>query len=139
MKVLSRALFENNDNNNNKNNNQNTSSFSIFLFLLMFVFSFRIYYYYYYYFSPPLENVITAVEFDSTGEFLSIGYQCGQVVVFRNTSGDTYKFFTQFESHHPEFDFLTSLEIEEKINRIKWANNKYGNDAQLLLSTNGKP
>jgi serine/threonine-protein phosphatase 2A regulatory subunit B len=71
-----------------------------------------------------LENVITSVEFDPTGEFLSIGYQCGQIVVFRNAIGsgpttNTYKFYTQFESHHPEFDFLTSLEIEEKINKIR--------------------
>jgi serine/threonine-protein phosphatase 2A regulatory subunit B len=84
------------------------------------------------------ENVITTVEFDSTGEFLSIGYQCGQVVVFRNTAGDTYKFCTQFESHHPEFDFLTSLEIEEKINKIRWVGNKYANNVRMLLSTNDK-
>jgi len=84
------------------------------------------------------ENVITAVEFDSTGEFLSIGYQCGQIVIFRNTTGDTYKFWSQFESHHPEFDFLTSLEIEEKINKIRWVRSKYGFGARLLLSTNDK-
>jgi len=84
------------------------------------------------------ENVITAVEFDPTGEFLSIGYQCGQVVVFRNQSGDTFKFHTQFESHQSEFDFLTSLEIEEKINKIKWVKNKYANNSRLLLSTNDK-
>jgi len=84
------------------------------------------------------ENVITTVEFDSTGKYLSIGYQCGQVVVFRNTEKETYKFYTQFESHHPEFDFLTSLEIEEKINKIKWAKNKYGRDSRLLLTTNDK-
>jgi len=84
------------------------------------------------------ENVITAVEFDQSGEFLSIGYQCGQVVVFRNTEGDTYKFHTQFESHHPEFDFLTSLEIEEKINMAKWAKNSYGPNSRLLLTTNDK-
>lgn len=84
------------------------------------------------------ENVITTVEFDPTGEFLSIGYQCGQVVVFRNTAGDTYKFYTQFESHHPEFDFLTSLEIEEKINKIRWIKNKYANNSRLLLTTNDK-
>jgi len=58
--------------------------------------------------------------------------------VFKNTTGDTYKFFTQFESHHPEFDFLTSLEIEEKINKIKWARSKYPNNSRLLLSTNDK-
>jgi len=84
------------------------------------------------------ENVITSVEFDPTGEFLSIGYQCGQVVVFRNTTGDTYKFFTQFESHHPEFDFLTSLEIEEKINKIRWVKNKYANNSRMMLTTNDK-
>eukprot|EP01114_Cavostelium_apophysatum_P006091 TRINITY_DN1730_c0_g1_i2.p1 TRINITY_DN1730_c0_g1~~TRINITY_DN1730_c0_g1_i2.p1 ORF type:complete len:468 (+),score=132.32 TRINITY_DN1730_c0_g1_i2:177-1580(+) len=84
------------------------------------------------------ENVITTVEFDSTGEFLSIGYQAGQVVVFRNTTSDTYKFFTQFESHHPEFDFLTSLEIEEKINKIRWVRTKYSNNARLILTTNDK-
>jgi serine/threonine-protein phosphatase 2A regulatory subunit B len=84
------------------------------------------------------ENVITSVQFDPSGEFLAIGYQCGQVVVFRNTAGDTFKFFTQFESHHPEFDFLTSLEIEEKINKIKWASNNYANNSRLLLSTNDK-
>lgn len=84
------------------------------------------------------ENVITTVEFDPTGEFLSIGYQCGQVVVFRNSSGDTFKFHTQFESHTSEFDFLTSLEIEEKINKIKWVRNKYFNNSRMLLSTNDK-
>jgi len=84
------------------------------------------------------ENVITSVQFDSKGEFLAIGYQCGQVVVFRNTTGDTFKFFTQFESHHPEFDFLTSLEIEEKINKIKWAPNKYAQNSRLMLTTNDK-
>jgi len=84
------------------------------------------------------ENVITAVEFDPTGELLSIGYQCGQIVIFHNTTGDTYKFFSQFESHHPEFDFLTSLEIEEKINRIKWVPQKYANGTRILLSTNDK-
>jgi len=85
------------------------------------------------------ENVITTVEFDPTGEFLSIGYQCGQVVVFRNQPGsDTFKFHTQFESHQSEFDFLTSLEIEEKINKIKWVKNKYQNNGRMLLSTNDK-
>lgn len=85
------------------------------------------------------ENVITTVEFDPQGEFLAIGYQCGQVVVFKNQPGtDTYKFHTQFESHTSEFDFLTSLEIEEKINKIRWVRNKYSNNCRMMLSTNDK-
>lgn len=39
-----------------------------------------------------LENVITSVEFDPSGEFLSIGYQCGQVVIFRNQTGGKFNF-----------------------------------------------
>jgi len=95
------------------------------------------------------ENVITSVEFDPSGEFLSIGYQCGQIVIFRNAqasgvatgngiNASTYKFYTQFESHHPEFDFLTSLEIEEKINKIRWVRTKFPNNTRFLLSTNDK-
>ena len=40
------------------------------------------------------------------------------------------------QSHEPEFDYLKSLEIEEKINRIKWC--KRQNSAHFLLSTNDK-
>ena len=31
-----------------------------------------------------------------------------------------YRFYTEFQSHEPEFDYLKSLEIEEKINQITW-------------------
>jgi hypothetical protein len=40
-----------------------------------------------------------------------------------------------FQSHEPEFDYLKSLEIEEKINKIRWLKRK--NQAHFLLSTNG--
>jgi len=47
-----------------------------------------------------------------------------------------YKFYTEFQSHEPEFDCLKSLEIEEKINMIKWA--KRQNNGLFLLATNDK-
>lgn len=47
-----------------------------------------------------------------------------------------YKFHTEFQSHEPEFDYLKSLEIEEKINKIKWC--KRQNQSHYLLSTNDK-
>jgi len=50
--------------------------------------------------------------------------------------GCEYKFHTEFQSHEPEFDYLKSLEIEEKINKIKWCRRQ--NAAHFLLSTNGK-
>lgn len=48
-----------------------------------------------------------------------------------------YKFYTEFQSHEAEFDYLKSLEIEEKINQIRWC--KASNNALFLLSTNGMP
>jgi serine/threonine-protein phosphatase 2A regulatory subunit B len=47
-----------------------------------------------------------------------------------------YKFHTEFQSHEPEFDYLKSLEIEEKINKIKWCRRQ--NASHFLLSTNDK-
>ena len=51
------------------------------------------------------------------------------------TTGD-YRVYTTFQSHEPEFDYLKSLEIEEKINKIRWLKRK--NPAHFLLSTNDK-
>lgn len=78
------------------------------------------------------------VEFDHGGDYLATGDKGGRVVLFeRNDSkkGCEYKFYTEFQSHEPEFDYLKSLEIEEKINRIRWC--RRGNQAHFLLSTNG--
>lgn len=44
--------------------------------------------------------------------------------------------YSTFQSHEPEFDYLKSLEIEEKINKIRWLRRK--NPAHFLLSTNDK-
>jgi serine/threonine-protein phosphatase 2A regulatory subunit B len=83
-------------------------------------------------------DIISAVEFDSTGNFLATGDKGGRVVLFeRNQTKKNceYKFYTEFQSHEPEFDYLKSLEIEEKINKIKWCGRQ--NYAHFLLSTNG--
>lgn len=47
-----------------------------------------------------------------------------------------YNVYSTFQSHEPEFDYLKSLEIEEKINKIRWLKRK--NQAHFLLSTNDK-
>lgn len=46
-----------------------------------------------------------------------------------------YNVYSTFQSHEPEFDYLKSLEIEEKINKIRWLPQQ--NAAYFLLSTNG--
>lgn len=47
-----------------------------------------------------------------------------------------YRFFTEFQSHEAEFDYLKSLEIEEKISQIAWC--KRTGPSLFLLSTNDK-
>ncbi len=54
----------------------------------------------------------------------------------KNKKLGEYSFYTEFQSHEPEFDYLKSLEIEEKINKIRWC--KPSNNALFLLSTNDK-
>ncbi|KAG1169930.1 hypothetical protein G6F70_000500 [Rhizopus microsporus] len=84
-------------------------------------------------------DIISTVEFDQTGDYLATGDKGGRVVLFeRNESKKSceYRFYTEFQSHEAEFDYLKSLEIEEKINKIKWC--KRQNSAHFLLSTNDK-
>lgn len=95
-----------------------------------------------------LADIISAVEFDHSGDYLATGDRGGRVVLFERNDGVgclsqlicqkkscEYKFYTEFQSHEPEFDYLKSLEIEEKINKIRWC--KKQNAAHFLLSTNG--
>lgn len=47
-----------------------------------------------------------------------------------------FTFWTQFQSHEPEFDYLKSMEIEEKINQIRWCRRVNGD--HRLITTNDK-
>jgi len=89
-------------------------------------------------------DVISCVEFSQDGDFLATGDKGGRVVIFQRdpmskgcspTRGE-YNVYSTFQSHEPEFDYLKSLEIEEKINKIRWLKRK--NPAHFLLSTNDK-
>lgn len=50
--------------------------------------------------------------------------------------GFEYRYLTEFQSHEPEFDYLKSLEIEEKINKVQWVHSS--NSAKHIVSTNDK-
>lgn len=83
------------------------------------------------------DNYISSLSFDSTGDFLAVGYNCGQIVVLKQQDDDsTYQLYTEFKSHDAEFDFLTSMEIEEKINMIRWF--PFSGREQLMLTCNDK-
>ncbi|XP_044486406.1 serine/threonine protein phosphatase 2A 55 kDa regulatory subunit B beta isoform-like isoform X2 [Mangifera indica] len=104
-------------------------------------------------------DIISAIEFDKTGDYLAVGDRGGRVIIFETDIGkDTpsqqfsinemeqmdssqtmhiqYQYKTEFQSHEPEFDYLKSLEIEEKINRLRWCATTNG--SLFILSTNDK-
>ncbi|MBA0694042.1 hypothetical protein Goari_004375, partial [Gossypium aridum] len=101
-------------------------------------------------------DIISAIEFNRTGDHLATGDRGGRVVLFERTDTQDhvghrrdlekmdypinrhplFRYKTEFQSHEPEFDYLKSLEIEEKINKIRWCQSAYG--ALSLLSTNDK-
>ncbi|KAF4791619.1 Serine/threonine-protein phosphatase 2A 55 kDa regulatory subunit B delta isoform [Turdus rufiventris] len=89
-----------------------------------------------------ISDIISTVEFNHTGELLATGDKGGRVVIFQREpesknepyNQGEYNVYSTFQSHEPEFDYLKSLEIEEKINKIKWLPQQ--NAAHSLLSTN---
>lgn len=89
-------------------------------------------------------DIISCVEFNHDGELLATGDKGGRVVIFqRDPLSKTalprrgeYNVYSTFQSHEPEFDYLKSLEIEEKINKIRWLRRR--NQSHFLLSTNDK-
>jgi serine/threonine-protein phosphatase 2A regulatory subunit B len=95
-------------------------------------------------------DIVSAVEFDESGDYIATGDRGGRVVIFEKCqdkqqqtkkkdvkpSTPEYKFHVEFQSHEPEFDYLKSLEIEEKINKIKWLNRS--SNGHFLLTTNDK-
>eukprot|EP00127_Corallochytrium_limacisporum_P000466 Clim_evm22s13 gene=Clim_evmTU22s13 len=83
-------------------------------------------------------DIISCVEFNNDGQFLATGDKGGRIVIFeRCPSSHEYKFYTEFQSHECEFDYLKSLEIEEKINKIRWLQHSKTH-SRSLLSTNDK-
>ena len=101
---------------------------------------------------------MTTVEFDETGDFLAVGDKAGRICIFdlqrhppppppshpniRPPPPSSlylpieYKFYTEFQSHEPEFDCLKSLEIEERIHCIRWG--KRTATGLFLLAANDK-
>lgn len=50
--------------------------------------------------------------------------------------GFEYRYLTEFQSHEPEFDYLKSLEIEEKINKVRWV--RSSGNTKHIIATNDK-
>ena len=98
-------------------------------------------------------DILSSLEFNDTGQYLAAGDNGGRVVIFQQghskeiqgdgmvvvsdskEKGNGYFFFSEFQSHEPEFDYLNSTEIQERINVIQWIPLNPSNLS--LLSTNG--
>ncbi|KAL0205207.1 hypothetical protein P9112_000514 [Eukaryota sp. TZLM1-RC] len=90
-------------------------------------------------------DIISTVQFNGDGNMLAVGDRGGRVVLFkrvhesksrRSTRNVEYKYYAEFQSHLAEFDYLRSLEIDERINKICWL--PPHNQSTLLLTTNDK-
>jgi len=72
------------------------------------------------------EDVISAMSFDTTGNYLSLGDKAGRLIIFQRNpnknkkGGVEFQYFAELQSHMREFDYLKSADIEEKINAIQW-------------------
>ena len=87
-------------------------------------------------------DVLTAINFDKSGEFLAVGDNGGRVIMFKYaTLKDSryfdYRYFKEIQSHEREYDYLKSQEIDEKINSLEFLHGSKSDSLQLL-STNSK-
>lgn len=67
------------------------------------------------------EDIISAISFDKTGRFLSLGDRAGRLIIFEQCATAKskrveFQYLTELQSHTREFDYLKSTDIEEKIN-----------------------
>ena len=84
-------------------------------------------------------DVLSAMDFSADGSFLATGDVGGRVVVLKGAetdSGFEYQFHCEFNSHEPEFDYVRSQPINERINRVQFLPS--ANDSQFLLATNDR-
>lgn len=102
---------------------------------------------------------ISAIEFDGRGEYLAGGDNAGRVILFRRTDDDgdgddarpraelertdraeapppRYSYATEFQSHEREFDVLDSLDISERIKKVRWCARP--NSSLLMLAANDR-
>ena len=73
-------------------------------------------------------DILSSITFDKTGNYLAVGDNGGRVIIFKyidlkNSRYFDYRYFTEIQSHEPEFDHLKSIELDEKINSIEFLNN----------------
>ncbi|BAS79793.1 Os02g0617600 [Oryza sativa Japonica Group] len=105
-------------------------------------------------------DTISAIEFDGRGEHLAAGDHAGRVILFRRTDDEShpppppsradlertdyaaaappaYAYMAEFQSHEQEFDVLHSLEIGEKVKKLRWCA-RPNSSSLSMLATNDR-
>uniref|UniRef100_A0A7S1IRE3 Serine/threonine-protein phosphatase 2A 55 kDa regulatory subunit B n=1 Tax=Eutreptiella gymnastica TaxID=73025 RepID=A0A7S1IRE3_9EUGL len=91
---------------------------------------------------PSEGDLISAVEYDPTGQFIALGDTGGRITILerirvgQKKEATEVRLHVRFQSHLPEFDYLKSVEIEEKINPMVWL--KRINQHNMILAANDK-
>lgn len=73
------------------------------------------------------EDIISAMNFDRTGNYLALGDKAGRLIVFQRSISkkskkkfSEFSYITEIQSHYKDFDYLKSVDVEEKINCLEW-------------------
>ncbi len=81
--------------------------------------------------------------FNKTGDYITLGDNAGRLIVFQQNTiqkakkrYEEFNYITEIQSHYKDFDYLKSVDIEERINAIEWL--YPSNNSLLMLSTNDK-
>lgn len=81
-------------------------------------------------------DLVTALDFDEEGQNLAVGDKSGHIRLFQEQKSGAYELAFRFKSHAPTLDCLKSLEIEERINTVKFVRGH--SSGTFLLSANDK-
>ena len=89
------------------------------------------------------EDIISAMNFDYTGNYLALGDKAGRLIVFKRGISkkskrkfSEFSYITEIQSHYRDFDFLKSVDVEEKINCLEWLPPQ--NNNMFILTSNDK-
>lgn len=82
-------------------------------------------------------DLLSAISFDHTGNYLSVGDRGGRIIIFEKTTspqGEDYEYSTEFQSHKSVFDVLNSVDVPQTVTSIEWLNKAPTSKPQLLVS-----
>lgn len=81
--------------------------------------------------------------FDHTGNYLAIGDKAGRLIIFQQNiikkskrKFSEFNYITEIQSHYRDFDYLKSIDVEEKINVLEWL--PHQNNNLFILTSNDK-